>query len=127
MSDKNVDEKIELNKEEFQDELVSKEQQYTMEELMNSVSTIPPMELDISNLSAIKYDKKEFQAGVNSMSLFAGAITSLINCGLSSHDALDFLVNERTIEMNLKLNAENNKTSIIVSRNQVVQNEKNQI
>jgi len=116
MSDKNIDEKVELNK-----------QEYTMEELMNSVSTIPPMELDISNLSAIKYDKKEFQIGINSMSLFAGAITSLINCGLSSHDALDFLVNERTIDMNLKLNAENNKTSIIISKNQAVQIDKTQI
>ena len=60
-----------------------------------------PMELD--NLEGIKYDKKEFDKGVKDYSYVAGAISSLLNAGLSSTDALNYIINRETIEHNFKL------------------------
>lgn len=60
-----------------------------------------PMELE--NLKGIKYDKKEFDKGVKDYSYVAGAISSLLNAGLSSTDALNYIINRETIEHNFKL------------------------
>lgn len=60
-----------------------------------------PMELE--NLKGIKYDKKEFDKGIKDYSYVAGAISSLLNAGLSSTDALNYIINRETIEHNFKL------------------------
>jgi len=78
----------ELNKEELQDTELSE---------IESLYFIP---MNTDNLSEIKYDKKEFQKGVNIMSFDCGKITALINCGVSAQDAVSWILNEQTLEYN---------------------------
>jgi len=117
MSDKNVELEKDLVP---QEESTNEEQEFNMEDFVSSM-VMPPIELNAGNLTGVKYDKKEFQAGLTSMSKSAGALTALINSGLSSALAVDYLINSETIKMNLALNVENNKASIQISKNTLTQ------
>jgi phosphorylcholine metabolism protein LicD len=123
MCEKNID----LEQKEFANEQeCQQESEVSMEELMSSM-TLQPLELDISNLDGIQYDNDEFAKGIKETSFIAGQITALLNVGLTSAQAIDFLINEKTILHNLSLAKVNNKTSIEVSKNQALQIQNQQL
>lgn len=104
-------------------ELESMEQ----EQLQFDEFTYNPIDLDISNVTGCKYDKKAFQEGVNSVSKVAGIITALKNTGLPWNLVMDYVFNSETMAFNLELADKNNATSIAMSKNQSVNVEKTQL
>jgi len=93
-----------LNKEELQDTELSE---------IESLYFIP---MNTDNLGEIKYDKKDFQKGVNSMSFDCGKITSLINCGVSAQDAVSWILNEQTLKHNREQQILVNENNITVAK-----------
>ena len=58
---------------------------------------LPPIVLDVE-----EYDESEFNRGIKETSYLVGKVTALLNCGLSESTVLDYLLNEATIDYNLK-------------------------
>jgi hypothetical protein len=84
---------------------------------------LPPIELPFEYFE----DSEDFQRGVKDAMYMAGFITTIANTGISSVEALGYLLNKDTIEMNIKLSEINRETSIEVSKNQLVNLEKQQL
>lgn len=85
------------------------------------------MRLDISNVLDIQLDKKEVAKGIKSISEICGKIIGLKSCGLDSSQALEYVLNEMTIEHNQKLNKENNDTLLENTRLQSIKVENAQL
>jgi hypothetical protein len=108
-----------------ENELNEQEEQFEELEISNDFNEIilPPIELPFDYFE----NSENFQKGIDDAMYIAGYITTLANTGISSTDVLEFMMNRETIEMNIKL-AEINKTANIeISKNQVLNVEKNQI
>jgi hypothetical protein len=108
-----------------ENELNEQEEQFEELEIPNNSNEIilPPIELPFEYFE----NSENFQKGIDDAMYIAGYITTLANTGISSTDVLEFMMNRETIEMNIKL-AEINKTANIeISKNQVLNVEKNQI
>lgn len=76
-------------------------QEYDIEQLQEllggSDDKLPPITIDLEH-----YDEEEFHRGIKETSYLSGKITALLNCGLSEQTVLDYLLNEATIDYNLK-------------------------
>ena len=76
--------------------------------------------LDLDNLEGKKYDKKAFQKGINDISEICGKICALTNVGISTQDALSFMINEKTIEHNIENQRLINENNIEIAKIQAV-------
>ena len=84
---------------------------------------LPPIELSFDYFE----DSEDFQRGISEAMHLCGYITAIANTGISSLEILGFLMNKDTIEMNIKLAEINKEMAIAVSKNQLVNLEKNQL
>lgn len=71
--------------------------------------------VDLDNLDGIKLDRKGFDKGLKEYSYLAGGITALINVGISPNEALQYFINERTCEHNMRLQQIVNENNIKVA------------
>lgn len=62
------------------------------------------------------YDEESFQKGVDDHSYISGAITAILNTGVSEQFALEYLLNKDTIKYNLEATEINKKLSIDVAK-----------
>lgn len=90
-----------------------------LESLMSGSDVLPPIEIPLE-----WYDTKEFHRGIQETSYLAGTITALLNVGVDQNFVLDYLLNQATIEHNLKTAQINKETSIEVSKNAKVTQDK---
>ena len=55
------------------------------------------VELDLENIThQVKFDRKKFTEGVNSVAELCGQITALVNAGITPRDALDYLATKES-------------------------------
>jgi hypothetical protein len=87
--------------------------------LMSESDVLPPIEIPFEF-----YDSDEFYRGIHETSYLAGKITALLNVGVDQNFVLDYLLNQATIEHNLKTAEINKETSIEVSKNAKISQEK---
>lgn len=76
---------------------------------------LPPIEIDLDT-----YDEDKFFNGIDDASYLSGYITGLLNAGVSEDFVLTFLINEKTIEYNLKTIEMNNATQVEIAKHQKV-------
>jgi len=93
-----------------------------LQELMGTPDQLPPIEIDMKD-----YDVEEFQRGIKETSHLVGAITALLNAGVSEGFVLDYLLNQATIEHNLKAAKVNKEMNIEIAKNQRIVAEKNEL
>lgn len=75
----------------------------------------------------IKYNKDEFNKGLNLASYDCGVYTALVNSGVSAENAMTYIFTLKNIDMNIKLAEINAKSSVEVSKNQSIMIEKSQL
>ena len=81
---------------------------------------ILPIEFSTENLVDVKFDEKAFQEGMSEISKTCGIISGLFNVGCGEAFVLDYLLNQQTIDYNLK-NAEITKDmNVEIARHQKV-------
>ena len=74
--------------------------------------TIEEINLDNGRIS----ESDSFQKGVEKASFYAGFYSCLVNCGISTQDAFELMLNENTCKNNQKLQRIVNSGSIDVAR-----------
>lgn len=93
-----------------------------LQELMSVPEQLPPIEIDVED-----YNQEEFQRGIKDSSYLAGQITALLNAGVSEGFVLDFLLNQATIDHNIKAAEVNKEMNIEIAKNQRITVEKNEL
>lgn len=107
----------EINKEEFLE--IDAEQ---LQELMGGSEAedkLPPIEIPMD-----WYETNDFHKGIHDYSYLAGAITALLNTGVSEGFVLDFLLNQETIKHNEHIAEVNKSMNVEMSKNQKAATEK---
>ena len=107
---------VEINEE------VEQEKEFTIEDLSHeelvetvySLLSTKEKEIDLDN--SIIADSASFQKGVKKASFYAGFYSCLVNCGLSTQDAFELMLNENTCDNNQELQRIVNSGSIDVAR-----------
>lgn len=94
---------------------------------IESVENDMSVKLDISNVLSSKLNKIGFELGVSKASEVCGIISALKSVGLDSSQALEYILNERTIQYNTELNIQNNKTLLENTKLQSVKLENTQL
>ena len=74
-----------------------------------------------------KYDVDKFQKGVDSISEMCGSITALTNCGLKIPLAVEMVMNLKMMDKELEALEKNGEIQKEVSKNTMIQLEKQQI
>lgn len=72
--------------------------------------------IDISNLDGVKLNKKKFQEGLDDFSYYAGVISALTNSGVSSTDAVSWVLNGKTLASNKEMQEIINTNNIEVAK-----------
>jgi hypothetical protein len=93
-----------------------------LQEYMNDSDKLPPIEIPFEF-----YNTDDFYKGIEDYSYISGAITALLNTGVSESFVLDYLLHKQTIEHNLKAAELNKEMSIEISKNQRIMTEKNEL
>ena len=107
---------VEMNDEveqerEFNIEDLSREE--LIETVYNLLST-KEKEIDLDN--SVIAESDSFQKGVEKASFYAGFYSCLVNCGLSTQDAFELMLNENTCKNNQELQRKVNNGSIDVAK-----------
>ena len=105
-----VNEEVEQEKE-FSIEDLSREE--LIETVYNLLST-KEKEIDLDN--SVIAESDSFQKGVEKASFYAGFYSCLVNCGLSTQDAFELMLNQNTCDNNQELQRIVNSGSIDVAR-----------
>ena len=71
-------------------------------------------EIDLDN--GIIADSSSFQKGIKKASFYAGFYSCLVNCGISTQDAYELMLNQNTCDNNQELQRIVNSGSIDVAR-----------
>jgi hypothetical protein len=80
---------------------------------------LPPIEIPFEF-----YDTDEFYRGIHETSYLAGKITAILNAGFSEASALDLILSMETVKHNIKVAEINRETSVEVSKNAKLSQEK---
>lgn len=88
---------------------------------------LDPIMIGTDNLDEVCFNKNEFQRGLDEISYVCGMLTGLMNIGLNSVDALNYLVNIKVLENNIKVSEINKEASIDVAKETSLQIEKNSL
>ena len=107
---------IEVNEE------VEQEKEFSIEDLSHeelvetvySLLSAKEKEIDLDN--GIIAESDSFQKGVEKASFYAGFYSCLVNCGLSTQDAFELMLNQNTCDNNQELQRIVNSGSIDVAR-----------
>ena len=59
--------------------------------------------IDTTNVKELTYSKKEFDRGLKEYSYAAGAFTALVNAGMPSTDAINYIMNMYVLDTNKEL------------------------
>ena len=87
------------------------------EELIETVySLLSTKEKEINLDNGIISESNSFQKGVEKASFYAGFYSCLVNCGLSTQDAFELMLNQNTCDNNQELQRIVNSGSIDVAR-----------
>ena len=108
--DVEMNEEVEQEKE-FSIEDLSREE--LIETVYNLLST-KEKEIDLDNSTIA--ESASFQKGVEKASFYAGFYSCLVNCGISTQDAYELMLNENTCKNNQELQRIVNSGSIDVAR-----------
>ena len=108
--DVEMNEELEQEKE-FSIEDLSREE--LIETVYNLLST-KEKEIDLDN--SIIAESDSFQKGVEKASFYAGFYSCLVNCGVSTQDAFELMLNQNTCDNNQELQRIVNSGSIDVAR-----------
>lgn len=90
-----------------------------LETLLSGSDKLPPIEIPFE-----WYDTEKFYQGINDFSYVAGAITALLNTGVSESFVLDYLLSKDSIEHNIKVANINKEMNILVAKTQKINAEK---
>ena len=107
---------IEVNEE------VEQEKEFSIEDLSHeelvetvySLLSTKEKEIDLDNSVIVESDS--FQKGVEKASFYAGFYSCLVNCGVSTQDAFELMLNQNTCDNNQELQRIVNSGSIDVAR-----------
>lgn len=80
-------------------------------ELMAEPSSDPSVVLELKD-----YSMEDFQKGIDDHSYISGAITAILNTGVSEQFALEYLLNQDTINYNLKASEVNKELNIKLAK-----------
>ena len=105
-----MNEEVEQEKE-FSIEDLSREE--LIETVYNLLST-KEKEIDLDN--SVIAESDSFQKGVEKASFYAGFYSCLVNCGVSTQDAFELMLNQNTCDNNQELQRIVNSGSINVAR-----------
>ena len=105
-----INEEAEQEKE-FSIEDLSREE--LIETVYNLLST-KEKEIDLDN--SVIAESDSFQKGVEKASFYAGFYSCLVNCGVSTQDAFELMLNQNTCDNNQELQRIVNSGSIDVAR-----------
>ena len=108
--DVGINEEVEQERE-FSIEDLSREE--LIETVYNLLST-KEKEIDLDNSVIAETDS--FQKGVEKASFYAGFYSCLVNCGVSTQDAFELMLNQNTCDNNQELQRIVNSGSIDVAR-----------
>ena len=108
--DVEMNEEVEQEKE-FSIEDLSREE--LIETVYNLLST-KEKEIDLDN--SVIAESDSFQKGVEKASFYAGFYSCLVNCGVSTQDAFELMLNQNTCDNNQELQRIVNSGSIDVAR-----------
>lgn len=86
-----------------------------------------PIELFKEDVEFLGYDADEFQNGIDSVSFICGQLSAFINCGLSPEMALNYIMSKEINENNIKISEISKSMNIEVSKNQVINVDKNTV
>ena len=87
------------------------------EELIETVySLLSTKEKEINLDNGIISESNSFQKGVEKASFYAGFYSCLVNCGVSTQDAFELMLNQNTCDNNQKMQRIVNSGSIDVAR-----------
>ena len=87
------------------------------EELIETVySLLSTKEKEINLDNGIISESNSFQKGVEKASFYAGFYSCLVNCGVSTQDAFELMLNQNTCDNNQELQRIVNSGSIDVAR-----------
>ena len=86
------------------------------EESTEQSGEISIINLPLETIKGIDLDKDEFAKGVRDHSYVAGAISALVSCGVMPAEALEFVLNSKMIEVNLKMNKDKCKSQVDASK-----------
>ena len=108
--DVEINDEVEQEKE-FSIEDLSREE--LIETVYNLLST-KEKEIDLDN--SVIAESDSFQKGVEKASFYAGFYSCLVNCGVSTQDAFELMLNQNTCDNNQELQRIVNSGSIDVAR-----------
>ena len=108
--DVGINEEVEQERE-FSIEDLSHEE--LIETVYNLLST-KEKEIDLDN--SVIAESDSFQKGVEKASFYAGFYSCLVNCGVSTQDAFELMLNQNTCDNNQELQRIVNSGSIDVAR-----------
>ena len=115
---------VEMNDEVEQEREFSIED-LSREELIETVySLLSTKEKEIDLDNSVIADSASFQKGIKKASFYAGFYSCLVNCGLSTQDAFELMLNQNTCDNNQELQRIVNSGSIDVAK---IQDEKQSI
>jgi hypothetical protein len=83
--------------------------------------------LDVTTLEGSKLSKKDFVRGINDTSYDAGIITTLLNAGVKATDALNYVLNLKLIDANIKMTELRCTSQVEASKNAFKASEDNGI
>lgn len=86
-----------------------------------------PITADLNNVQGFQLNKDCFYEGVDGVSKICGQYVALKSVGMSDKDIVDIITNIMNTEFNLTLNKDTCTSNEIVSKNQVVVQQQNQI
>jgi hypothetical protein len=85
-------------------------------------SFLPPLIIPVE-----QYDNEDFYRGFKAYQEIAGAIVALTNVGIHPSEALGFITNRETMVHNLEVGKINKEMNIEVSKNTLINAEKNSL
>jgi hypothetical protein len=93
----------------------------------NVVYMYPPIDMNSESVEDSKYNLDEFKCGIKDASYYAGFFTALVNSGMNTEDAINVLLTDVNIKVNIKLAEINKDTAIQSSKNTALVSEKQMI
>lgn len=86
------------------------------EEAEEEELTISIIKLPLQTIDGIDLDQEEFKKGVKEYSNVAGAISALVSAGAMPSEALEFVLNYKAVEANVKMNKDKCKAQVDASK-----------
>lgn len=107
------------------DEATDRVEEITLDELMELKGAseqqeivLPPVDLNLNNITGLSLDTAEFQRGLERASEIAGYVTALKNVGLENSVIFELIATEWGIDLNKEISEIQSDTSIEIAKHQ---------